>query len=219
MTAQQNHEKQAAALAAVDLVKDGQVVGLGTGSTAEFAIREIAKRGLRITGVPTSERSAKFALSLGIPLADINAVDTIHLTIDGADEFTKALYLLKGGGGAFLREKIVAERSQQEIIIADSGKLVTQLGAFKLPIEVIPFAQRFVWQRLEALGAVCRLREGFTTDEGNHVIDADFGPIAEPAALAAELNGITGLVAHGLFIGLASVVIMGKGDEVLRFTR
>ena len=219
MTAQQNQEKQAAALAAAELLESGMVVGLGTGTTAEYVIREIARRGLRITGVPTSERSAKLAVSLGIPLVDINAVEAIDITIDGADEFTADLDLLKGGGGAFLREKIVAERSRKEVIIADSSKLVQQLGAFRLPVEVVPFAQRFVWQQLEKLGAACRLREGFVTDEGNHVIDADFGLIAEPASLARELNNITGLVAHGLFTGLADLVLMGKGDEVVRFVR
>ncbi|RPD39889.1 ribose-5-phosphate isomerase RpiA [Chitinophaga barathri] len=219
MTAQKDKEKQAAAKVAAGMIKDGQVVGLGTGSTAEFVIREIALRGLRITGVPTSVRTARLAVTLGIPLADINSVEAIDITIDGADEFTPELYLLKGGGGAFLREKIVAERTLREIIIADSSKLVAQLGAFRLPIEVIPFAQRYVEQQLEKLGASCLLREGFVTDEGNRVLDADFGLIGDPAALALELNNITGLVAHGLFINLADTVIMGKGAEIVRFNR
>lgn len=219
MTAQLNNEKHAAAMAAVKLIQDGQVVGLGTGSTAEFVIHEIAVRGLRISGVPTSVRTARLAAMLGIPLIDINAVEEIDITIDGADEFTPKLQLLKGGGGAFLREKIVAEKTRREVIIADSSKLVAQLGAFRLPIETIPFARGFVQRQLEKLGATCILREGFTTDEGNQVLDADFGLIADPAALARELDHITGLVAHGLFIDLAAEVIMGKGEETVHFTR
>lgn len=213
-------EKENAALAAVALIEDHMVVGLGTGSTAYYAISAIAekvKQGLQIKAVPTSEQTATLALSLGIPLTDINAVDVIDITIDGADEFTKEKYMIKGGGGALLREKIVAAKTKKEIIIADASKLVDHLGKFKLPIEVIPFARGYVMEELRKLQLKAEVRP-FITDEGNNIIDVAFGKIEDPVALSAQLNEIIGVVTHGLFINLAFNILMGEGDQVRVFS-
>lgn len=213
-------EKENAALAAVALIEDHMVVGLGTGSTAYYAITAIAekvKKGLQIKAVPTSEQTAALALSLGIPLTDINTVDVIDITIDGADEFTKEKYMIKGGGGALLREKIVAAKTKKEIIIADTSKLVDHLGKFKLPIEVIPFARGYVMEELRKLQLKAAVRP-FITDEGNNIIDVAFGKIEDPVALSAQLNEIIGVVTHGLFINLAFNILMGEGDQVRVFS-
>ncbi|WP_343302998.1 ribose-5-phosphate isomerase RpiA [Chitinophaga niabensis] len=213
-------EKENAALAAVALIEDHMVIGLGTGSTAYYAISAIAekvKQGLQIKAVPTSEQTATLALSLGIPLTDINAVDVIDITIDGADEFTKEKYMIKGGGGALLREKIVAAKTKKEIIIADASKLVDHLGKFKLPIEVIPFARGYVMEELHKLQLKAEVRP-FITDEGNNIIDVAFGKIEDPVALSAQLNEIIGVVTHGLFINLAFNILMGEGDQVRVFS-
>ncbi|MEO6758431.1 MAG: ribose-5-phosphate isomerase RpiA [Saprospiraceae bacterium] len=218
-------EKENAAKEAVKLVKPGQIVGLGTGSTALFAIQEIGKlvsQGLQIQAVPSSERTKALAESLHIPLLDINAVDAIDLTIDGADEFTPELRLIKGGGGALLREKIIASLTRQEIIIADSSKQVQVLGKFKVPLAVTPFAVHYVLHQLPALNGTGELRMTksgpFVTDDGNHIIDADFGLIPDPERLSQQLNDVEGVVAHGLFIGLANTVIMGARDTTVTFT-
>lgn len=226
MKTQLEKEKEIAALAAVEHIQDGQIVGLGTGSSSEYAIRAIGRKveeGLKITGVPTSNRTAQLAESLQIPLADINTIDQIDITIDGADEFTTDLMLIKGGGGALLREKIVASLTRQQIIIADSSKLVEKLGQFRLPIEVIPFATNYVLRQLEKLGGKAELRlvdqKPYRTDQGNYILDTDFGLIDHPDQLADKLNQIEGIACHGLFINLAERVIMGKGDEFLEFKR
>lgn len=223
MTNSEN-EKQLAAKEAVKLVGNNQVVGLGTGSTAYYVIQEIGrlvKEGLQIRAIPTSDKTRTMAESLSIPLIDINTVSTIDITIDGADEFTEDLLLIKGGGGALLREKIVASMTNEEIIIADSSKLVTQLGKFKVPVEVIPFAASQVQSRLQKLHGAAHIRmtdgKPFITDEGNYIMDTDFGPITDPAALADAIKGISGVVEHGLFINLASKVIMGKDGGTVLF--
>jgi ribose 5-phosphate isomerase A len=217
-----NIERQNAAEEAVKYIKDNDIVGLGTGSTAYFAIKRIAERvqgGLNIKGVPTSEKSALLATELGIELIDINEVSSIDVTIDGADEFNKARQLIKGGGGALFREKIVASLTKNEIIIADSGKYVEQLGKFKVPVEVVPLALSYVQRQLLEIGGEGVLRRfehtPFVTDNGNYILDTDFGLINDPAALSLELNAIDGVLAHGLFINLASIVIMGKADGVV----
>ena len=217
-------EKELAAKEAIKLLSDGQTVGLGSGSTASYAIREIGKlvkNGLKIRAIPTSDQTRDLAASLAIPLVDINSVDTIDITIDGADEFDPSLNLIKGGGGALLREKIVASMSTALIIIADSTKKVEVLGDFKLPIEVIPFASNFVLKQISQLNGEGIIRMAVTTeyvtDEGNYIIDADFGPIQDPSSLAAELNGIAGLVGHGLFVHMAKKVIMGVGPTIKTF--
>ncbi|CAG5000541.1 Ribose-5-phosphate isomerase A [Dyadobacter sp. CECT 9275] len=215
-------EKRTAAREAVKFLKDGMIVGLGSGSSSTLAIREIGelvKNGLSIKGIPTSDKTKELAESLGIPLIDIHTVDAIDITIDGADEFTTELMLIKGGGGALLKEKIVASLSREEIIIADSSKKVAFLGKFKLPVEVIPFASAYVLGALAKLGGTGEIRKDsagyYRTDEGNYIIDADFGLIEDPASLAGKLDHITGVVEHGLFIQLASKVIMGDGEGVM----
>ncbi|GHB72119.1 ribose-5-phosphate isomerase RpiA [Persicitalea jodogahamensis] len=217
-------EKKLAAKEAVKLLSDGQTVGLGSGSTAGYAIREIGKlvkNGLQIRAIPTSDHSRDLAASLAIPLVDINSVDTIDITIDGADEFDPSLDLIKGGGGALLREKIVAAMTTDLIIIVDSAKKVEVLGAFKLPIEVIPFASSFVLRRITNLNGEGTVRMAgateYLTDEGNYIIDATFGPIRDPSSLATELNGIEGLVGHGLFVQMARKVIMGVDSTTKTF--
>jgi len=178
-------EKRLAAKEAVKLIGSDCIIGLGTGSTAAYAVWELGeavKNGLKIRAVPTSDATARLAESLNIPLVDINTVDSIDVTIDGADEFNSDLVLIKGGGGALLREKIVASMTREEIIITDSTKKVDVLGKFKLP------------------------------DEGNYIIDADFGEVTNPVRLSGKLSEIEGVAAHGLFINLASKVIMGTGN-------
>jgi ribose 5-phosphate isomerase A len=216
-------EKLAAAKASLRFVHDGQIVGLGTGSTAAYAIRflgEQVRQGLRIIGIPTSQRSKDLAASLGIPLATLDDYQQIDVTIDGADEFDSQLRLIKGGGGALLREKVVASASRQVVIIADSGKQVKVLGKFPLPVEVIPFAQALVAERITALGASVALRQyaygnPFITDEGHHILDCHFSKIPDPPALACTLSQMPGVVEHGLFINLAHVVLVGTGEDVV----
>jgi ribose 5-phosphate isomerase A len=218
---QANLEKENAALAAVTLVQNGMTIGLGTGSTAAYAIRAIGRRveeGLQIKAVPTSAQSASLAAELHIPLMDISEADMIDLTIDGADEFTAGLTLLKGGGGALLKEKIVAVKSRQVVIIADSSKYVERLGKFRLPVEVIPAAAGYVLRELTGAGRI-RQQQGkpFVTEQGNYILDVDFGLIADPHQLDRQLNNIVGVVEHGLFVGIATRVIMGEGNSVRIF--
>lgn len=219
-----DREKEIAAIAAVAHIRDGQTVGLGTGSSSAYAIREIGrlvKDGLRISGVPTSVRTAELAKQYGIPLVDIQDVNVIDITIDGADEFTSDRLLIKGGGGALFREKIVASLTRQQIIIADSSKKVDKLGKFRVPVELAPFAWRYVLAFIEGLGGKGGLRQKgastYTTDQGNYIIDLDFGLIDDPRSLAVTLNQIEGVVCHGIFIDLATVVLMGQGEEVISF--
>jgi len=218
------HEKQSAAREALKHIKDGQTVGLGTGSTAYFAIDGIGKmvgEGLRIRAVPTSGATEQQAAALNIPLVSIDEVGRIDVTIDGTDEFDAGLNLIKGGGGALLKEKMVAQITDQQIIIADSTKLVERLGAFRIPVEVLPFTAGYVRRRIEELGGTgnIRLRDGaeFLTDEKNFIIDADFGLLDDPFAVSEKLNNIEGVVCNGLFLGLADIVLMGEGDEVRSF--
>lgn len=219
------HEKELAAKEAVKLLFNGQTVGLGSGSTASYAIREIGnlvKNGLKIKAIPTSSRTRELAASLAIPLVDINKVNAIDITIDGADEFDPSLNLIKGGGGALLREKIVASMTNDLIIIVDSTKKVDFLGDFKLPIEVIPFALNFVLNRISKLNGVGVIRMAGTTeyltDQGNFIIDGDFGLITDPVSLATELNEIEGLVGHGLFLKMAKKVIVGVGSTTKTYS-
>jgi ribose 5-phosphate isomerase A len=220
-------EKESAARASLRFVRDGNIVGLGTGSTAAYAVRflgEQVQAGLKIRGIPTSVQTKDLATSLGIPLTTLDEFQLIDVTIDGADEFDPQLNLIKGGGGALLREKIIASASRQLVIIADSSKQVAVLGKFPLPVEVIPFAQPLVAKRIAAFGAGVKVRQDksgnpFTTDEGHRILDCTFGQIPDPPALACELNAIPGVVEHGLFIDLTTVVIMAKGEKVTEFRR
>ncbi|HEV2467651.1 MAG TPA: ribose-5-phosphate isomerase RpiA [Candidatus Sulfotelmatobacter sp.] len=222
-----DQEKEAAARASLQFIKDGQVVGLGTGSTAAHFIKllgEQVKKGLRIRGIPTSVRSKELAESLGIPLITLDDCQEIAVTVDGADEVDPKLRLIKGGGGAMLREKIVASATRQMVVVADATKQVQVLGKFPLPVEVIRFAQALVAKRITALGADVRLRMGddgkpYVTDENNHILDCRFGQIQDPEGLARELSGMPGVVEHGLFIGMASVALFARGSEIVQLTR
>jgi ribose 5-phosphate isomerase A len=205
-----SQEKEAAGRAAAKLVSDGEIVGLGTGSTAYFAVIALGERvqaGLKIIGITTLDENPE-----------------IDITIDGADEVDPNLNLIKGGGGALLREKVVASASKKMVVVADSGKVVPGLGKFPLPVEVIPFARTLIEKKIVSLGASPRLRmrpDGslFITDNGNQILDCSFGRIDNPPALAVLLSNIPGIVEHGLFIGLAKLAIVGRGDGVEELRR
>ena len=220
-----------AAEAALAHVEDGMRLGIGTGSTAEEFVRLLAEKvagGLRVEGVPTSERTARLCLELGVPLKSLDELPELDLTIDGADEVDHALRLVKGGGGALLREKIVAAASGRMIVIADQSKVVETLGAFPLPIEINPFGQvatRIAIEKLAArsgLSGELTMRSSgdgaFMTDGGHLILDASFGRIPDAEALARELNTIPGVVEHGLFINLASLAIIAgpEGARVMQ---
>ncbi|WP_109311727.1 ribose-5-phosphate isomerase RpiA [Ruegeria sp. AU67] len=219
--------KFVAARRAADIVQDGMRVGLGTGSTAAWMVRRLGDRvqqeGLRIKAVPTSTRTAQLARELGIEVVSLDQAGWLDLTIDGADEFDGDLNLIKGGGGAHLQEKIVATASDQMIVIADAGKEVETLGAFPLPVEVIPFG----WQTtrtliqealdtMDVLGTSAALRMNgeapFVTDEGNHILDLHLQRIGNARQLALVLNQVPGVVENGLFIDICDRVVIGHGD-------
>lgn len=217
-------EKLLAAQQAVKFIENNQIVGLGTGSTAYYAIIEIGKlvsNGLKIKAVPTSDKTKSLAQSLNIPLININTVNSIDITIDGADEFTENLTLIKGGGGALIQEKIVASLTKDLIIIADSSKKVAVLGKFNLPIAVDPIAVDSVLSQIRSINGSGKIRltsdKPFITDQGNYIVDVDFGLIKNPILLANKLNEIHGIVGHGLFIKLAQRVIMGQGDTTITY--
>jgi ribose 5-phosphate isomerase A len=220
-------EKEAAARASLQFVKDGQVIGLGTGSTAAYFIKLLGdqvKNGLRIRGIPTSDRSRELALSLRIPVITLDDCQEIDVTVDGADEVDPQLRLIKGGGGALLREKIVASATRQMVVVADASKQVQRLGKFPLPVEVIRFAQALIAKQIEALGAQVQLRQNpdgsaYLTDENNHILDCRFGEIRDPDGLARELSWMPGVVEHGLFIGIASVALLARGREIVELRR
>ena len=214
-----------AAEAALAHVESGMRLGIGTGSTAEEFVRLLAEKvagGLRIEGVPTSERTGRLCAELGVPLKSLDELPELDLTIDGADEIDPALTLIKGGGGALLREKIVAAASARMIVIADESKLVDTLGAFPLPIEVNPFGLVSTRLKIEKLasrlglsGALTLRQSGgadFRTDGGHFILDASFGRIPDAEELSRELHSIPGVVEHGLFINMAAfAVIAGPG--------
>jgi ribose 5-phosphate isomerase A len=222
-----DQEKEAAARASLQFVQDGQVVGLGTGSTAAYFIKllgEKVKKGFRVRGIPTSVRSRDLAQSLGIPLTTLDECQEIAVTVDGADEVDPQLRLIKGGGGALLREKIVASATRQLVIVADASKQVQKLGKFPLPVEVIRFSQALVAKRIAALGADVQLRldgagQPYVTDENNHILDCRFGEIVDADSLARQLSDMPGVVEHGLFIGMASVVLFARGSEIVELRR
>jgi ribose 5-phosphate isomerase A len=229
MTAERDARKKQAAMAAVAMVTDGMVVGLGTGSTAAFAIDGLIARvrddGLRIVGIPTSERSAKQARDGGIELTGFARHAKVDLTIDGADEIERtSLDLIKGLGGALLREKIVAAASARLVIVADQPKLVDRLGAtVPVPVEVAEFGWQATAARLSSLDARPVLRmagaEPFRTDGGNLIVDCHFGRIADPAALERALSETIGVVETGLFIGMATTAIVATADGIVTLQR
>lgn len=226
--------KKLAAEKAVTYVEDGMKIGLGTGSTAAFFVEALGKRvaqGLNVVCVPTSEATRQLAATHGIPLGTLDEHPFLDMTVDGADEIGPDLSLIKGGGGALLREKIVASSSDGMIVIADSSKLVDVLGAFPLPVEVVQFGAEATRQTIElvAKDAECdgeiTLRRGkdgqpFVTDNGNYIFDCAFGSIPEPEILGDLLQCIPGVVGHGLFLGLADLAVIGgpEGVKVLEAT-
>ncbi len=222
--------KRQAAWRAVELVESGMVIGLGAGSTALFAVQRIAQllqagRLRDILGVPCSRQVERTAQELGIPLTSLDAHPCLDLTIDGADEVDPDLNLIKGGGGALLREKIVAQASRREVIVVDERKLSPVLGTHRLvPVEVVPFGWRTQALYLESLGAEVILRRDdagnpFRTDQGNFILDCRFGPIQQPGQLADRLNKRAGIVEHGLFLELATDVIVAGSDGVRHLRR
>ena len=219
--------KRRAAEAALDFVEDGMRLGLGSGSTAAHFVRLLGERvhaGLKVVGVPTSGRTEEIAREAGVPLTTLDETPELDLDIDGADEIGPSLALIKGGGGALLREKIVANASKRMIVVADSAKRVSELGAFPLPIEVVAFGMKATIRAIEkaagelGLEPVIALRStggaAFVTDNGNRVLDASFGRIPDPEALAERLAGIPGIVEHGLFLGLADLALVASPEGV-----
>ncbi len=219
--------KNAAAIAAVALVQDGMRLGLGTGSTAVFMVRRLAERvqaeGLQMRYAATSQATADLAESLGLKIEALDDIGWLDMTLDGADEVDPDLNLIKGGGAALLREKIVACASDRMVVMADGGKVVETLGAFMLPVEVIPFG----WQTTRQLvlrvladldladrAVVRRMRDGapVLTDEGNYILDLALEAIPDPAALSVSLNALPGVVENGLFLGICDLAIIGKPD-------
>ena len=220
--------KHNAAAAAVALVENGMRLGIGTGSTAAIFVELLAQRvseGLSVAGVPTSARTAQQCRDLDIPLTTLDDSPALDLAVDGADEFDPALNLIKGGGGALLREKIVAAAAGRFVVIADVSKRVDTLGAFPLPVEIIPMACRPLSENIAGWGASVSRRnmangKPFVTDEGHQILDCAFGPtIGNPAELASRLSALPGVVEHGLFCGMTERVIIGRDDGTETLTR
>lgn len=217
---QLNKEKKLAGETVARWIPSGALIGIGSGTTAAYFIRELGRRvreeGLRVTGVPTSEESEQLARELGIDLTGPQRGSMLDFVVDGADELTPELHLIKGGGGKLFREKVVATASKYMIIIADSSKPVSVLGRFPLPVEVVPFSEPFVMDRISELGAnpVLRQRAGatFLTDQNNWILDCHFNAIPDPISLGERLKRITGVLDHGLFVGLARLAVVGVGE-------
>jgi len=223
----QDESKKNAARRAVAFVEEGQVIGLGTGSTAAYVLEDLGGRvqaGLAITGVATSARTEQRARELGITIVGLNDVERINITIDGADEVDPAFNMIKGGGGALTREKLVALASERRVIVIDESKQVPILGKTRaVPVEVLPFAWRQTERRLVALGCNAILRGGpegiFTSDNGNYIVDCEFGEIADPRGLEKDIKQLPGVVECGLFIGIADCLVIGRDDGVAILSR
>jgi ribose 5-phosphate isomerase A len=219
----QEQLKEIAAKKAVDYIEDGTIVGLGTGSTVKFALKQIAQRieqGLSIKGIPTSQQTRKIAERYAIPLTSLSEYPEIDLTIDGADEVDQNLNLIKGGGGALTREKIIAYHSKRVIIIVDDSKVVKSLGIdFPLPVEVVRYEWEATQRALEKFNCEVSFRkimdDPYITDNGNYILDCEFERIADPEQMETDINMIPGVVENGLFIGLADQVIVGSKGGVM----
>lgn len=216
--------KQLVGIKAAEYIKDGMIVGLGTGSTAYYFVEEIGRRmkeeNLDIIGVTTSIRTQEQAEGLGIPLKSVDEVSHIDITVDGADEISDDFQGIKGGGGAHLYEKIVAEHSEQIIWIVDDSKMVEKLGAFPLPVEVVKYGSQQVFHRLEAKGYKPEFRKNeagslYQTDEENYIIDLHLGVIEDPITLGTELDQMVGVVEHGLFLNRVNLVLIGTAEGVV----
>ncbi|MBT4987239.1 MAG: ribose-5-phosphate isomerase RpiA [Proteobacteria bacterium] len=212
----QNDQKQAAAEAALDFIESGEILGVGTGSTTNFFIDALVTVKGKIDGVvSSSEASSERLRAIGLPVLDLNRTGDLSLYVDGADEATKHLHLIKGGGGALTREKIVASASRCFVCIADQSKLSDHLGSFPLPIEVIPMAQSLVARKIIAMGGQPELRAGFTTDNGNLILDVKNLDLTDPSSMEAKLNLLPGVVDNGLFaVRRADVLLVGTSHGV-----
>ena len=212
----QNDQKQAAAEAALDFIETGEILGVGTGSTTNFFIDALVKVKGKIDGVvSSSEASSERLRAIGLPVLDLNRTGDLSLYVDGADEATKHLHLIKGGGGALTREKIVASASRRFVCITDQSKLSDHLGSFPLPIEVIPMAQSLVARKIIAMGGQPELRAGFTTDNGNLILDVKNLDLTDPSSMEAKLNLLAGVVDNGLFaVRRADVLLVGTSHGV-----
>lgn len=224
---QKSFEKKVVGEFAASYIKDGMTVGLGTGSTVAFLIKKLGERvkkeNLHIRAVSTSSSTSELAKSLNIQVLDLNDVPSIDLTIDGVDEFDPKFNGIKGGGGALLYEKIVARASDYNIWIADAGKEVSALGAFPLPVEVLPFGYKHTFRKLEAMGLSpeVRYRDGgiYVTDSHHYIIDCHVKTIPDPDALSATLNSLPGVMENGLFIGIADEILLANGTEVKKLKK
>jgi len=217
-----DQEKRRAAAYSVRFIESGMAVGLGSGTTASHFISSLGEQvrdGLRIRAIPTSEKSGDLARRAGIEITDFGQIDRLDVTVDGADEIDPQLNLIKGGGGALLHEKIVASATDRLVIIGDSRKPVAALGAFPLPIEVIPFGYELALRRIRELGPSVKLRtlpsgDPFLTAERNYILDCSFGKIDDPEDVADRLERIAGVVEHGLFLRLAATAVIARGNEI-----
>ncbi|MGJ9457730.1 ribose-5-phosphate isomerase RpiA [Oceanobacillus sp. CF4.6] len=221
MVSEQDRMKKAVGEEAAAFVKDGMKVGLGSGSTVYWMIRklgELVENGLKIEGIPSSTQTANWANEFGVPLTDFSKVKKLDITIDGADEVDENLHMIKGGGAALFREKIIAQAAKELIIIVDASKMVTNLGKYPLPIEILPFAWERTANEISKLGCVPKLRKKDTeiviTDNGNYILDCPFDVITDPTKLNEEIKRIVGVVETGLFIGMANRIIVGDGENI-----
>lgn len=204
---------------AAEYIEDGMIIGLGTGSTAYYAIKkvgEMVRNGLKVKAVPTSKETAELAKEEGIELVELAEVESLDLTIDGADEVDPDFNLIKGGGGALLREKIVASATDKLIIVVDESKLVEHLGAFPLPVEITPFSWQYTQRMIEKFSCRSEIRkedgEIFVTDNDNYILDCNFGKIEDPVKITVELNKLPGVVENGIFAEMAEIVVVGYND-------
>ncbi len=230
MVSWREEAKRRAALEAVKHIEDGFIVGLGSGSTAAIVIKEIGRRmvqeGLQILGVPSSSQAMMVGVRSGVPLTTLDENPILDVAIDGADQIDNLLNLIKGGGGALTREKIVASAAKQFIVVADETKLVEKLGTgCRVPVEVLPFALAPALAEIEELGGKPFLRESkgkvgaVVTDNGNYIVDVDFGVITDAQELNRQLKLITGVIGTGLFIGMADIVYLGKADGIVKLEK